>query len=194
MDAHERGHLVPRHRCGPAFPDGRRSVPGRRRQRSRQRQRRSRWMQHGNGGGTSGGTFAPTAAGGRWQIGGARLDTGVAWPISRRLRHGRSHHEIPYTQSRTHTALRATVPAGNADALQLLYPTPPGRIRRRSRRSTKRGRAGLDLVDASGDRHVIAHVTAVERRGSVVDEHLDGSLRLAFGDDLTELATRWRSR
>ena len=36
------------------------------------------WMLHGNGGGTSGGTFTATPDGGRWEIGGARLDSAVA--------------------------------------------------------------------------------------------------------------------
>ncbi|MCB0971979.1 MAG: heparinase II/III family protein, partial [Acidimicrobiales bacterium] len=36
------------------------------------------WMVHGNGGGTSGGTFEATATGGRWTIGGGRLDAAIA--------------------------------------------------------------------------------------------------------------------
>ena len=36
------------------------------------------WPLHGNGGGTSGGTFAPTASGGQWTNGAARLDAAVA--------------------------------------------------------------------------------------------------------------------
>ena len=33
------------------------------------------WMMHGNGGGTSGGTFTAQPTGGRWEVGGARLDS-----------------------------------------------------------------------------------------------------------------------
>jgi hypothetical protein len=71
--------------------------------------------------------------------------------------------------------------------LQLLYPTAPGANPPTITSLDDAGRAGLDLVDAGDDRHVIATRDSGRSGVSVVDEHLDGSLRLAFGDELSEL-------
>jgi hypothetical protein len=145
------------------------------------------WMQHGNGGGTSGGTFAATATGGRWQIGGARLDTGVS--VADQLvsfSAADAVHEIPFTQQRTHTALRASVPTGNADALQLFYPTPAGAAPPTITDVGTAGSAGLELVDTTEDRRVVVR-KGVGLGMQLVDERLDGALRLAYADGVTSL-------
>ena len=146
------------------------------------------WMQHGNGGGTSGGTFTPTSVGGRWEIGGARLDTGVSVADHAvAFDHVESVHEVPFTQQRTHTALRATAPTGDADALQLFYPTREGAAPPTISDAGAAGAAGLELVDAAEDRRVLVQRQASGSGVRLVDEHLDGSLRLAYADGLALL-------
>jgi hypothetical protein len=146
------------------------------------------WMQHGNGGGTSGGSFVPTSVGGRWQIGGARLDTGVS-VAGQAVAFDTvdTTHEVPFTQERTHTALRATVPGGDADALQILYPTPVGATPPTITDVGVAGAAGLELVDVGEDRRVLVRKDAAGNGVGLVDEHLDGSLRLVYGDGVTSL-------
>lgn len=150
------------------------------------------WMLHGNGGGTSGGTFAPTPLGGRWEIGGGRLDSAVAvvgGPPN--LDVVSSIHEVPYGQERTHDALRATVPTGSADALQLLYPSAAAADPPEITRTDGAGSTTLVLTDAGEDRRVLATRTGGTAAGvQVVDEHLDGRLRLAYGDEIATLAHR----
>ena len=144
------------------------------------------WMQHGNGGGTSGGSFAPTPVGGRWQIGSARLDTGVSVADQAvALDTFDTVHEIPFTQQRTHTAVRASVPAGDADAVQVFYPTPAGAAPPTITDVGTAGAAGLELVDAGEDRRVLVRKDSVSV--GLVDEHLDGSLRLAYGEGVSTL-------
>ena len=86
------------------------------------------WMLHGNGGGTSGGTFAPTDE--RRSLGDRRGPPRLG---DRRRATSRSRStpsnprtRCPTARSGSHTALRATVPSGSADALQVFYPTPIG--------------------------------------------------------------------
>lgn len=146
------------------------------------------WMQHGNGGGTSGGTYASSTNGGRWEIGGARLDSAIAVADqSVAFDTVESAHEVPYTQQRSHTALRATVPSGSADALQVFYPTPIGAAAPVITRIDEAGRAGIDLVDENEDRHVVAVRDASGEGVHLVDTHLDGSLRVMFSDGVTQL-------
>lgn len=145
------------------------------------------WMLHGNGGGTSGGTFAPTAAGGRWTVGGARLDgaLGVA-DATPTLDTVLSIHEMDGKVEATHEALRGTIAGGSALAVQVAYPTPVGQAPPSVVAVDEPGVAGLDVEDPAGDRRV-----AIRRSGdglSVVDRHLDGSLRLAMGDGATSIA------
>ena len=148
------------------------------------------WMLHGNGGGTSGGSFAPTELGGRWEIGGARLDAGVAVVGEVPALAGASSiHEVPYGQERTHTALRATVPTGSADSLQVLYPTSVDAAPPQVARLDGDGATTLVLTDAAEDRRVHAtRVGGTVAGVQVIDEHLDGRLRLAFGDGVSSLA------
>lgn len=79
---------------------------------------------HGNGGGTSGGTFARTTDGATWTRSGARLlarvvsDVGVDY--GERLA---EHEQIPW-QASTHTVLEATAMGPQARFLSLLAPEP----------------------------------------------------------------------
>ena len=148
------------------------------------------WMLHGNGGGTSGGTFAATPLGGRWEIGGARLDSAIAVVDSPpTLDTVTSTHEVPYGQERTHTALRAVVPGGSADALELLYPTAASAVPPEITRTDIAGATTLVLTDAAEDRRVSATRSGGTAAGvQVIDEHLDGRLRLAYGDDVSTLS------
>lgn len=148
------------------------------------------WMLHGNGGGTSGGSFVPTPLGGRWEIGAARLDSAVAVvDAPPTLDSVSSIHEVPYGQERTHDALRATVPTGSADALQLLYPSAASADPPEIVRTDGAGVTSLVLTDAAEDRRVRASRIGGTAAGvQVVDEHLDGRLRLAYGDGISTLA------
>jgi hypothetical protein len=147
------------------------------------------WMLQGNGGGTSGGTFQATTLGGRWEIGGARLDSAVAVVgQTPTLDTVLSTHEVPYGEERTHNALRATVTGGSADTLELLYPTATGTTPPAIQRTDSTGRTDLLLTDTTEDRRLTAtRIGATSAGMQVVDEHLDGSLRLAYGDDITSL-------
>jgi hypothetical protein len=97
-----------------------------------------------------------------------------------------SVHEIPFTQQRTHTARRATVPSGNADALQLFYPTRAGASPPVIADIGTSDGAGLLLVDADNDRRVVAHSDTGTME--LVDEYLDGRLRLAYGEGVSSLS------
>lgn len=144
------------------------------------------WLLHGNGGGTSGGTFTATAAGGRWEIGGARLDGGLAVADQVPVLEGVSSiHEGDGKAELTHTALRGTATGGSARAVQIAYPTPIGQAPPTVTRVDVAGVAGLDVDDPAGDRRVEVRRSAVGL--SILDEHADGSLRLAMADGATSL-------
>jgi hypothetical protein len=148
------------------------------------------WMLHGNGGGTSGGTFVPTPLGGRWEIGAARLDSGfAAVGHDATFDSVTSIHEVPYGQERTHEARRATVASGSADAIQVLYPTAIGAVPPLIERGGPGGAATIVVTDPAEDRRVIATRRGATAAGvDLVDEHLDGSLRLAYGDGTASLS------
>ena len=148
------------------------------------------WMVHGNGGGTSGGSFSSTPLGGRWSIGGARLDSAVAVVgATPTLTTADAIHEVPYGVEKTHTALTATVAGGSADTLKVLYPTPAGSAAPDVQRVDGADRTSLVLTDAPGDRKVTStRLGGTDAGVQVVDEHLDGSLRLAYGDGVSSLA------
>jgi hypothetical protein len=168
------------------------------------------WMLHGNGGGTSGGTFEPTAAGGRWTVGGARLDSALAVRgATPQLTTSDFVHERAYQEQLTHTALAATTTAteGASEAVQVLYPTRAGEAAPTLATLDVPGAAAVSLVDEAGDRRVVTAQTA-PGQGTltipggatgladttsdghllVADAHLDGTLRLVWADGATSLA------
>lgn len=131
------------------------------------------WMLHGNGGGSSGGSYERTVAGGRWTIGGARLDSAIAVAgATPTLTEAQAVHEVPYTQERTHTALAASAPAaaGTTAALQVLYPTRSGQAAPAVTRTVVAGHPAVVVVDAAARRRV----TAVQRATGAGDLWADG--------------------
>ena len=105
------------------------------------------WQLHGNGGGTSGGTFEPQPHGARWTIASGRLDAAFAATNANLTFANRiEEHEVPYTQLSTHVALEAKVRSAQTRMLQVLVPsdatTAPPVI-------TDRSRPGLAAVTAT---------------------------------------------
>lgn len=166
------------------------------------------WLLHGNGGGTSGGAYDPTPAGGRWSRARARLDAGVAFnaaaPV---LSTGTSSHEEPEKQVLTHTVLRAAATGERVRAATILYPTRAGESPPAMETLPRAGIAALRLLDEPGDRRVVlAHrrepgtplalagadtgLRDAETDGTLAlfDARTDGSLRLAFAESATRLA------
>lgn len=114
------------------------------------------WQLHGNGGGTSGGTFENTPTGGRWTIGAGRVDAAFATPDAEYTQSTRlDEHEVPYGQLRNHTALVTTQTSAATSMLHVLVPTAsdaaPPTITDRS----GGGLAALRVVD--GTRRVDAY-------------------------------------
>jgi hypothetical protein len=108
---------------------------------------------HGNGGGTSGGSFVATPAGGRWENAGARLDAALAtdagsMTFTTRL----DEHEVPFGVQRTHTTLDASVAASDVRAVQLLLPSG---VSDAAPVATTSSDGGVARIDATvGTRHV----------------------------------------
>jgi hypothetical protein len=161
------------------------------------------WMLHGNGGGTSGGSFEPTSSGGRWTIGGARLDSAidVTGAVPPELTTTDFVHERRYQEAVTHTAVRATTRADATQAVQVLYPTRSGAGPPTVTSVDADGTAAVSVVDEPADRHVVAARTptgptsltgsraaATDGTVLVTDAHLDGRLRLAWADRATSLS------
>jgi hypothetical protein len=153
------------------------------------------WQLHGNGGGTSGGTFTALPSGGRWEQGGARLDAvmaadGTALTFGSKT----TNHEVAGRQELTHTALTATgSPAASARALTLLYPTRVGAPPPASGvlRGSGPGTGIALLVDAVEDRIVLLleDPTGAGGWGStrLADLHTDGTLRTGYARDAHDL-------
>ena len=80
------------------------------------------WLLHGNGGGTSGGTFERTERGGRWRIGDAELLSYVAFPEDATFEESQAIHSFEYEQELTHTVLKAVHTGSNAQYLTVLFP------------------------------------------------------------------------
>ncbi len=138
------------------------------------------WVTHGNGGGTSGGTFTPTATGGRWEHGTARVDTGLATsggPLALTTR--TTNHEGASRVLTTHTALDATA-AATAPATRsvaIAYPTRIGDAAPLIESvPLTDGRVRLRLTDTVGDRVVVATQDA-SGHITIRDRHLDGTPR-----------------
>ncbi len=146
------------------------------------------WPLHGNGGGTSGGTFAPTAGGGRWTNGAGRLDAAVAsdaGPVSFSTRD--SNHEGPGRVLLTHTTLDASstatgpsthglvvaYPSRSADAaptVQTLFTTPLA--------------TAIRVLDPAADRAVVV-LHASNGYVAIQDTKLDGTPRVLYSDTAT---------
>jgi len=140
------------------------------------------WMLHGNGGGTSGGAYEATPTGGRWTIGGARLDAAVSVSTGApTLSTVEATHEVPYTQERTHTALSATAPAAAPStepsaavgAVQVLVPTAADAAAPTLSRPAIVDHAAVEVASPDGG------TIGVVRRGS-------GSGLLAIGRVVTD--------
>ncbi len=151
------------------------------------------WLLHGNGGGSSGGTFTAAPTGGRWQQGGARVDAAVATDAPD-LTFGTTtaNHEAPGNVLTTHTALQASATGTDVTGLSLLYPTRTTDPEPAVSTGTGTPQSPLHLVDAAGDRIVDvardpggAGTTGVLR---LLDTHSDGALRLAYARNATTLA------
>ena len=80
------------------------------------------WLLHGNGGGTSGGTFERTERGGRWRIGDAELISYVALPEDATFEESQAIHSFEYEQELTHTVLKAVHTGSNTRYLTALFP------------------------------------------------------------------------
>lgn len=156
---------------------------------------------HGNGGGTSGGTFTRLPTGGRWEIGGARLDGALAFDTGPpAFSTSENEHEVPYGVQRTHVVLAAAVRAPATRSLQVVYPSKTADPAPSERALVVPGAAALELTDSAGDRRISAArrngpgwtmvVGSLRTDGStaLLDTHLDGSLRLAAADGATSLA------
>lgn len=165
------------------------------------------WLLHGHGGASSGGSFEPTAVGGRWSRPGARVDTGVAVAGHEpQLDTATAEHEAPGRARREHVVLRAHVQAESARALHVLYPTPASSAPPVLRRLDLPGAAALALEDAEEDRLAAVAfrepaagplalpaggtgLAPAETDGTLlgVDGRADGSLRVAWAEDATRL-------
>jgi hypothetical protein len=151
------------------------------------------WLLHGNGGGTSGGTFTAAPTGGRWQQGGARVDAAVATDAPD-LTFGTTtaNHEAYGNVLTTHTALQASATGADVTGLSLLYPTRAADPAPTITTGTGTPQSPLHLVDPTGDRVVDvardpsgAGTTGVLR---LIDTHSDGSLRLAYARNANALS------
>ncbi|MCZ6782872.1 MAG: hypothetical protein O7G30_06130, partial [Proteobacteria bacterium] len=165
------------------------------------------WMLHGNGGGTSGGTFEATPAGGRWVVGGARLDGAFSFDAGPPVfTTSEEEHEIPPRQARTHTALAASVTAAAVRSLEWVYPSRASDDPPALSEVALEGAAALRVEDESGDRRAVAvhrdgagtplvlngipGLARAESDGSLflIDAHWDGTLRTAWAEGARRLA------
>jgi hypothetical protein len=85
------------------------------------------WLLHGNGGGSTGGTFTSVADGGLWVNGNAALRAVVVSPEgSLNLSSYDDYHGFDWGQEETHSVLRADIKSKNARYLAVLYPYATG--------------------------------------------------------------------
>ena len=165
------------------------------------------WLLHGNGGGTSGGTFEKTPAGGRWTRPQARLDSGIAIAGGTpALAVSTGQHEVPDRVLTTHTVLAANATGDDVRAVQLLHPTRTGDAPPAIETVATSAGNALLLTDPAGDRRVLAlhrapaaptlaaappgsGLAPVATDGSrvLIDAHADGRLWLAWSEDATSL-------
>jgi hypothetical protein len=173
------------------------------------------WMLHGHGGGTDpggvpGGSYADTAAGGRWERGAARLDSGLALdaaPPAFTTEIAIHESAITKDEDATHVALRASATAERLAGMMLVYPSPSARAAPTIEPLALPGVAALRLDDPAGDRRTLAWHraeaggdvavaaadsglgadAASDGRLALFDAHADGSLRLAHAERATHL-------
>ncbi|MCP3985095.1 MAG: hypothetical protein GY723_11950 [bacterium] len=159
------------------------------------------WQVHGNGGGTSGGSYQALPHGGRWTRAQARLDAGFdddgagAPTFSTRV----SNHEGPGKASLTHDVLEATSSGSRLRSLLLLAPSPSHEGIPTLTSLDLVGAAGIRLDQPASDRRLIAvhrrargpalllptaatglPETEVSANLAIFDAHTDGSLRHAI--------------
>ncbi|HEY9160886.1 MAG TPA: heparinase II/III family protein [Desulfomonilia bacterium] len=85
------------------------------------------WLLHGNGGGSTGGTFTSASDGGLWVNGSAALRAVVVSPEgSLNLSTYDDYHGFDWGQEKKHSVLRADIRAKNARYLAVLYPFATG--------------------------------------------------------------------
>ncbi|MBY0277044.1 heparinase II/III family protein [Candidatus Binatia bacterium] len=166
------------------------------------------WVLHGNGGGTSGGTFEQTASGGRWTRPLARLDAGIGFDRGApSIAITTGQHEAYGKVLTTHSVLNASTTADRpVGAIQLLYPSRSGDpapvIERRQlpfgpalvlgdeaddrRMAVAYHRSGLDPIRLTTAVSGIADA-ATDGSRALFDGHLDLRPRLAWADDATSL-------
>jgi hypothetical protein len=170
------------------------------------------WVLHGNGGGTSGGTFEQTPIGGRWTRPLARLDSGMVFdPGNVSFAVTTGQHEAYGKALTTHSVLNASISRNEpVRAIQLVYPSRSGDAPPTMERRALPFGSAIVLTDEDGDRRLVAayrdprqepiHLTPgasnladAETDGSraLFDAHFDASLdlqlRLAWADDATRL-------
>jgi hypothetical protein len=87
------------------------------------------WLLHGNGGGSTGGTFTSAADGGLWINGNAALRAVVVSPEGNlNLSAYDDYHGFDWGQKKTHSVLRADIKSRNARYLAVLYPYAAGEV------------------------------------------------------------------
>ncbi|MGH7789878.1 MAG: heparinase II/III domain-containing protein [Candidatus Binatia bacterium] len=171
--------------------------------------RRYTWLLHGNGGGSSGGSFAATAHGARWERPGAVLETAFAVDAGTpQVDSVEATHEGEDRARLTHTTWRASVTGTALRSVQLVYPLPAGAAAPIVADLGWPDVAGVSLDDPSGDRRVLAWHRATagaplvvpedtvpnlatarsDGRSALFDAHSNGGLRLAWADDATSLS------
>ena len=163
------------------------------------------WLLHGNGGGTSGGTFAQTPSGGRWTRPLARLDGGLALAdATPSFAVSTGQHEVPYRVLGTHSVLSGSGSGDDVRAVQLLYPTRAADAAPTIATVATASGNALLVTDTAGDRRALAlhrapasppldeapagsGLAPIDTDGVrvLVDAHLDGTLRLAWTEDAT---------
>jgi len=170
------------------------------------------WLLHGNGGGTSGGTFAPAPTGGRWTQGSASLTAAMALddgpPL---LGTTTGTHEVGGRDANgdiaaaTHTVLTMEATGADVRSAMLVYPSHAAAQPPEVARTTKDGVAELFLTDRAADRRIVtAHrhaagllslplqesgrpVAFTDGTVALFDAHLDGTLRAAWADHASQL-------
>ena len=144
------------------------------------------WLLHGNGGGTGGGSYVDTPAGGRWEFGAGRLDGGfTAAGVPMIQDTALSEHEGLNGQYVDHVVHRAHVAPREGEtevrSLGLVYPSPSSAPAPTLFQESMGETAALKLEDPVGDRVVtVAHraPTAGTALLSAADAETDGHLLL----------------
>ncbi|MEO8604776.1 MAG: heparinase II/III family protein [bacterium] len=159
--------------------------------------RRYTWLVHGNGGGTSGGSFTATSSGAQWTRPGASLTAALASDSGGLDFTTRDAvHEDIDRASRTHTVLEASATAATARGLMILYPSPADAVLPETARLDLPGVAALRLRDAQ--RRVVAWhrtagspLTVPAELTEMADATSDGSVAVFDADASRRLHLAW---